>query len=378
MLAAFRENSESNLAGASEHPPTRLASAAALKCFILAVVSGSAVNLTAEEDIAAKSPPAVSESQKPTRTTALPVLPQHLLSGRPLLDWGSRFPISPPKIQLIGATQESPSSAALDSPIDETRLLLQQLGELESLSTVEPPAGESSDIRNLDTVQPTDTNQTPTSSAPPLMIPRLIDRPDEIDDQNVGPIPTRPAKAITTTIPVIPETDAELLPPGISRKTTDSKPSDAVQAEGTPPSIYEATPRLLTQSDAPAAASSEQQTGLASVWELAAAQLVSTFLGVMLAVGLFLLIRAAAGKFFGTQLGVTFQFGSAKKASTLSKTDDESAHVVPFGSQNSLDVSGNTGEPSQEPGRVAGVSSQEPGKPQSEESPASVPLRRAA
>lgn len=229
-----------------------------------------------------------------------------------VLDWGSRA--SGTGIELTGGVQkETPAERVIQSSdeLDESSLLFQQLGELESPESPGP--------------------------APPLTIPGLIDRPDEIDDHHVAPIPTRPTDSVSgspsnpvnTTIPVVPDpsdgTPAIVDKPA-ARPDVIAEPANRSAAE---PSVYDAAPRLLTQSDSSSSRvdSEERET---SVWELAAAQLVSTFLGVVLAAGLFLLVRAAASKFFGTRLGVTFQFGRPTKAAAGVSSGGDSTGVVPF------------------------------------------------
>ena len=348
------------------------------------------------EELAAPSqplsqPPSKTKTEGPKRANApaLPVTPHRVISGKPLLNWGDRYPTL--KIQLIGATQESPGSATTDGTTDETKLLIQQLGELETWTTIEPPAGEGSDIRNLETGRLVDAGQG-TKPPPPLIIPGLIDRPDGIDDQNVAPIPTRPTdsiegspqRSVTTTIPVVPDADGQSPPASLPQHRSvnrDNQPAIAAENSASQNSVYETTPQLLTQTgDATATLSATVGTNdsPASVWQIAAAQLVATFLGVVLAVGIFLLTRAAAMRLFGTRLGVTFHFGSTMSATAASRANDESSHVVPFGSPNSLDASTIASQSPQETDRTSGVTDLAQNKTEGEEQPASVPLRRAA
>jgi hypothetical protein len=335
MLAFFRENLRFEMVKASQPPTFKPVSAVALRCCILSIVIGTASTLTAGEvtsDVEATSPPPAS-----------------------------------PRGDVTGES-------------DETRLLIEQLNKLKIWSTIEPPAGEGSDIRRVG------PNKTPVigqelESSPPLIIPGLIDRPDGIDDQNVGPIPTRStdtvegsaSEAVTTTIPVVPETiDA---PPKrvIRNAASDHNP---FQAKPTPDSlvnVYEAAPRLLAQSaDPTTAAITKTSDNSESIWQLAAPQLVATFLGVVLAVGLFLLIRVATVKLFGTHLGVTFQFGSTSDSSAQPTSRDTSADVVPFGTQSSQTQittstaqpdgpkhAGDVADPADFPFRVVGTSNGE-------------------
>ena len=318
------------------------------------------------------------QDQKPTSAPTLPSPPQQVGSGSVLLNWGNRFQTS--QIQLTGVTQATQPSSTSDGTTDETGLLIQQLGELETWSPIPPPAGEGSNIRNRDVIQRNFTGQTNQPSLP-MVIPGLIDRPDGIDDQNVAPIPTRPtdsiegsaSESVTTTIPVVPEANNQSPPSQLPQNESGNRDRQSVIAArngDSQTSVYDATPQLLTHAnDATFAATSGTNDNTASVWQTATAQLVATFLGVVLAVGLFLLIRAAAVQLFGTQLGVTFHFGSAKSASTEAKGDDEAADVVPFGVQSSHDATvppieqpeetkraGRVADPTDFPFRVVGSS----------------------
>ena len=265
-----------------------------------------------------------------------------------LLDWGNRTPSS--GIALTAGTQDNPSTESAEkvrsvSDKDESSLLLKQLDQLES-RTASKPAAELN---------------------PPLIIPRLIKRPDGIDDSNVGPIPTRPtetvsgspSEATTTTIPIVPDLSDRVPPLAAGKPAKDSAAETTVPKDDQESSVYDAAPRLLTQSDGATLVtaisdSDGSESSETTVWQLAAAQLISTFLGVIFAVGLFLLIRAAASKYFGTRLGVTFQFGLAANSTARPNVTDESADVVPFGETSRPASSGSTSQPN-EPKRAGGV-----------------------
>lgn len=262
-----------------------------------------------------REPVVVSEElgRRPGRLTHSLVESTSGIPGNLVLDWGRRAPGT--EIELTAGVQDEPSSEDSNESTDETdesRLLLEQLGVLESPESPVP--------------------------VPPLMIPGLIDRPDEIDDRHVSPIPTRPTDSVsgtssspvTTTIPVVPDS-LDGTPAIVDRPSVPSDKSDETAEGLTTPSgsVYDAAPRLLTQSDSSSAPVNSGKHD-ASVWELAAAQLLSTFLGVVLAVGLFLLVRAAASRFFGTRLGVTFQFGKPSMAEDSVPSGDDSTSVVPF------------------------------------------------
>jgi hypothetical protein len=306
----------------------------------------------------------VPRSQKPTSPPVLPSLAQQVGSGRPLLNWGNRFPTS--KIQLIGATQTAQPASTSDGPTDETRLLIHQLGELETWSPIAPPTGEGSDLRNRDVVQ-RNVGGPATRPSPPMVIPDLIDRPDGIDDQNVAPIPTRPTDAIegsesesvTTTIPVVPDSSDQSPPSPLPQNETGNgnrESANAAQSGDLRSNVYDATPQLLTHTnDATFAATTRLHDNSASVWQLATAQLAATFLGIVLAVCVFLLVRVAAVKLFGTRLGVTFHIGSTESASSESKGDNEAADVVPFGVKSSYDTAVIPNQQTEETKRAGGV-----------------------
>ncbi|MGZ0171796.1 MAG: hypothetical protein ACKVHE_19815 [Planctomycetales bacterium] len=333
MLAYFRDKLRFELVGAVQPAPFKRGSAIALKFCLLSIVVGISSRLPAGEmtsDVKVTSPPSSHDD-------------------------------------ATGAS-------------DETRLLIEQLNKLEIWSAIEPPAGEGADIPSRKTASRGGEKQT-VEPPPPLIIPGLIDRPDEIDDQNVGPIPTGPtdtvegpaSKAVTATIPVIPEAiDA---PPKrvVSNASSDQKPDPAKQTANALVNIYETTPRLLTQSaDTTTAATTEPSNNSAGIWQLAAAQLVATFLGVVLAAGLFLLIRVTTVKLFGVHLGVTFQFGSTSDSSAQTSPIDESADVDSFDTQTSQTrvttstvqpdepkQAGRIAEPAEFPFRVVGTSNGE-------------------
>lgn len=259
----------------------------------------------------------IVESEEPGRRTSSvthPVVGSTSGIQRNLvLDWGRTAPGA--GIELTAGVQGEPTSENSNQSTDESdesRLLLEQLGVLESPELSVP--------------------------VPPLMIPGLIDRPDEIDDRHVSPIPTRPtdsvpgtsSSTVTTTIPVVPDS-LNGTPAIVDRPSVESD-ENAEAAEGlTTPSgsVYDASPRLLTQSDSSSAPVNSGKHD-ASVWQLAAAQLLSTFVGVVLAVGLFLLVRAAASRFFGTRLGVTFHFSKPSIEDGSVHSGDDSTSVVPF------------------------------------------------
>ncbi len=360
MLAAFRKKTESNLVQALKLSPFVLARVVAVSVCLFAISAGSIVSLATAGDVDPSSEVATSAP-----------------------------PASSP--QLTDPLSATPPAANSDETSDETRLLLQQLGKLETWTAIEPPAGESSDARHRESLSTGNTDQD-AESLPPLIIPGLIDRPDGIDDQNVGPIPTRPTDAIegssresvTTTIPVVPGADGQSPPANRSPRTTGKQdnPSTSNSPNGTSQdSIYDATPQLLTQTT-DATSSLPTTIGAndapASFWQIAVAQFGATFLGVVCAIGLFLIIRASAMRLFGTQLGVTFHVASSKSASAESRIHDESADVVPFGSQNKLTSGSTAVETPPETKRADGTT--DPGQDQTptEEQPASVPLRRVA
>ncbi len=358
MLAASREQNESNLVKALKLSPFVLARGVTMSvCLfaIFAILSGSSISLATAADVDPGS---------------------EVVTSTP--------PASSP--QLTDPLPAAPPASNSDETSDETRLLLQQLGKLETWTAIEPPAGESSDSRRRELLGTGNTDQD-GESLPPLIIPGLIDRPDEIDDQNVGPIPTRPTDAIegssresvTTTIPVVPGADGQSPPANHSPQTAarQDNPSTSNSQE----SIYDVTPQLLTQTTE-AASSLPATIGTndapASFWQIAVAQFGATFLGVVCAIGLFLIIRASAMRLFGTQLGVTFHVTSLKSSSAESRVHDESADVVPFGSQNKLTLDSTAVETPAETKRADGTT--DPGQDQTPtgEQPVSVPLRRVA
>ena len=245
-------------------------------------------------------------------------------------------------IELTSASQTEPLSSTSDSKTDEASMLFQQLGKFETWSAIEPTAGKTPEIQTREVAQK-NLNETATQPSPPMVIPALIDRPDGIEDQNVAPIPTRPTdsiegsapESVTTTIPVVPESIEQTPPiqlPQDGSSSDDRQSLIASQDDHSQTSIYDSTPQLLTQhSAATLAATTSSTDNSASVWQLAAAQLLATFLGVLLAIGLFLVIRAAALQLFGARLGVTFHFGSSNTASAETRSNNQSADTVPFG-----------------------------------------------
>lgn len=319
-----------------------------------------------------------SQEQKPTNA---PVHANRALqsgSANPVLNKGNSSPT--PTIKLTGASQPDQPSSAADIETDETSLLFQQLGKLETWSAIEPTDEKNSEVQNRD-VDNQKPNELSTQPSPPMVVPALIDRPDEIDDQNVAPIPTRPTdsiegsapKSVTTTIPVVPESMEQTPPMQIRQngsRNDDHQTLIAAEDDDPQSNIYDTTPQLLTQpNDATLAATAKSTDNSASVWQIAAAQLVATFLGVLLAIGLFLVIRAAAVKLFGTRLGVTFHFGSNSSTSTESKSKNESVDTVPFGVQSPHDSTttavpqpeetgraGDAADPTDFPFRVVGSS----------------------
>jgi len=321
------------------------------------------------EEVGAQSAVLSNSAPQEQQQTSVPVLairPQPADSGDSAFDWGDRSRTS--KVQLTGATQPEQPSSTSDGTTDETSLLFRRLGKMETWSAIEPPAGENPDIQNQD-VDQRNLNELETQTPPPMVIPALIDRPNGIDDQNVAPIPTRPTdsiegsapESVATTIPVVPESNNHSPPMQLPRN--DSRNDDrqtviATHDDTSQTDVYDATPGLLTQpNDATLAATIGSNDNAASVWQIATAQLVATFLGVVLAVGLFLLIRVAAVQLFGTRLGVTFDFGSTRSASVSAETksQNESADVVPFGVQSPGDATATPNEQPDETGRAGGV-----------------------
>lgn len=227
---------------------------------------------------------------------------------------------------------------------DEDGLLNLQFKSFGTWSAIEAEAATSPDIRTVKTTTKSDDDQNIDLSRP-LIIPRLIDRPDGIEDQNVGPIPTQPhetiqdssQEAVTTTIPVVPNAGEPVASRQANNSASDKgspSPDNDLDAQV---DVYDSAPQLLTHSDESlTAVRNTLNAPQASVRTLAVAQLISTFLGVLLAVGLFLLIRVATVKFFGVNLGITFRLGTASKASAKTISENDSADVVPFGTQTSL------------------------------------------
>ena len=293
------------------------------------------------KELATQSVPLSPSNSQEQETTNVPVpanRPLQADSGSPVLNGGNRSRTS--TIKLTGASQPEQPSSTTDDKTDETSLLFQQLGKLETWSAIEPPDDKNSELQTQD-VGKEKFNELSTQS--PMAVPALIDRPDEIDDQNVAPISTRPTdsiegsapKSVTTTIPVVPESIEQTPPMQLRQngsRSGDRETIIAAEDDDSQGNIYDATPQLLTQpNDATLAATTRSTDNPTSVWQIAAAQLVATFLGVLLAIGLFLVIRAAAMQLFGTQLGVTFYFGSKSSVSAESKSKIESADTVPFG-----------------------------------------------
>ena len=238
--------------------------------------------------------------------------------------------------------EESDVNASV-APEDESGLPKQQFKSFGTWSAIEPTAATSPDISNAKAPTKSNGHQDLDPSRP-LIIPRLIDRPDGIDDQNVGPIPTQPhetiqdspREAVTTTIPVVPNPGDLVASPRTNDSPSNKESTSPADDQDSQGDVYDSAPQLLTHSDeSPAAVPATLNDTQASVWTLAAAQLISTFLGVMLAVGVFLLIRVAAVNLLGVNLGVTFQFGATSKASTKTISENDSADVVPFGTQTS-------------------------------------------
>ncbi|NQV23141.1 MAG: hypothetical protein HQ518_02140 [Rhodopirellula sp.] len=310
---------------------------------------------------------------KPASVPAVPVRPQLAIPGQLLLDWGNRIPAS--GIQLTSGTQETSNAdgAGQARGSEEAQLLIQQLDELETWNSIDPPAGDGTAIRLPSQFGEFPRKSTKTKSgasaesSPPLTIPGLIKRPDGIDDRNVEPIPTRPThsvsgspgNAVTTTIPVMPESSDSLPKIGINNGASDTRTAATSPDGHAASNVYDSSPRLLTHSrnTDSAAATTASDGNHANVWQLAAAQFVSTFLGVIVAVGLFLLIRAVATKLFGSRLGVTFQFGSSARSAAHSGAEDESADVVPFDSSTSQSANSTAPAAKDEPKRAGGVAS---------------------
>jgi len=302
ILASIRKHTEYRLMSDLASPSSKLVVDVALKCCVILVVVGAVSSVNADET-------------QPRRQVN-----------------------SFQKIQH----KESDVNASV-TPGAESGLLKQQFKSFGTWSAIEPVAATSPDISNAKAPTKSDSHQKLDPSRP-LIIPRLIDRPDGIDDQNVGPIPTQPhetiqdspREAVTTTIPVVPNPGDLVASPRTNDSPSNKESNSPADDEDSQVDVYDSAPQLLTHSDkSPAAVPATLNNTQASVWTLAAAQLISTFLGVMLAVGVFLLIRVAAVKFFGVNLGVTFQFGATSKASTKTISENDSADVVPFGTQTS-------------------------------------------
>lgn len=302
MLASIRKRLEFNLMNDSASPSTKLVLAVALRCCVTLLVAGAVATATADETPAGKT-----------------------------LNGAEKF------------QQQEPDVGISANAGEEAGLLNQQLKSFGTWSAIEPVAATSPEVSHAKETPGGDADQTIDPSRP-LMIPRLIDRPDGIDDQNVGPIPTQPygtvegssQKAVTTTIPVVPNPDDLIAGPRIRNSAGDE--TSPLREEDVAPKVdvYESAPQLLVHADdSPAGSTTKPSDAQPGVWKLAAAQLVSTFLGVLLAVGLFLLIRVAAVKLFRANLGVTFQFGATSKPSAQTSSENEAADVVPFGTQTS-------------------------------------------
>lgn len=238
---------------------------------------------------------------------------------------------------------EDSDANASAHPENEARLQKQQFKSFGTWSAIEPAAATRPGISNAKAPTKSDGHQAPDPSRP-LIIPHLIDRPDGIDDQHVGPIPTQPhetiqdspREAVTTTIPVVTNPGDLVASPKTNDSPSNKESASPSSGEDSQVDVYDSAPQLLTHSgESPAAVAATLDDTQASVWALAAAQLISTFLGIMLAVGVFLLIRVAAVKFVGVNLGVTFQFGATSKASAKTVSENDSADVVPFGTQTS-------------------------------------------
>ncbi len=239
--------------------------------------------------------------------------------------------------------QDASDVGELTNAGDEAGLLNLQFKSFGTWTAIEPVAATNPDIRTGKTTIKSDADQNVELSRP-LIIPRLIDHPDGIEDQNVGPIPTQPHETIqdssreggTMTIPVVPNA-GELVASRQANNSASDKGSPSPENDlNSQVDAYDAAPQLLTHSDeSPTAVTNILNAPQASVRTLAMAQLISTFLGVLLAVGLFLLIRVATMKFFGVNLGITFRLGAISKATAETITENDSADVVPFGTQTS-------------------------------------------
>ena len=300
MLAAFRKRLDFKVVRAEASPSAELAFAFALRCCVILFVVGAAASAKADE----------SE-------------PVKILSG-------FRQP----------GQQPSAGNGSVDAR-DEADLPTRQLETFGTWSAVEPTSAAAFGVRNPEATTRNGIDQN-TQDLPPLVMPGLVDRPYGIDDQNVAPIPTLPNKAIegsspesmTTTIPVVPDARDIVARPRLNNSASDQEPPSRKSDADSQLNIYDSAPRLLAPSDeSPTSVVTAADDSLASVWQLAAAQLLSTFLGVLLAVGLFLLVRVAAVKHFGVNLGVTFQLGAASKPSVQTISENEAADVVPFGVQ---------------------------------------------
>jgi hypothetical protein len=285
MLAAFRKRLDFKVVRAEASPSAELAFAFALRCCVILFVVGAAASAKADE----------SE-------------PVKILSG-------FRQP----------GQQPSAGNGSVDAR-DEADLPTRQLETFGTGSAVEPTSAAAFGVRNPEATTRNGIDQN-TQDLPPLVMPGLVDRPYGIDDQNVAPIPTLPNKAIegsspesmTTTIPVVPDARDIVARPRLNNSASDQEPPSRKSDADSQLNIYDSAPRLLAPSD-------ESPTSVVT-------QLLSTFLGVLLAVGLFLLVRVAAVKHFGVNLGVTFQLGAASKPSVQTISENEAADVVPFGVQ---------------------------------------------
>ncbi|MDA1165515.1 MAG: hypothetical protein O3B13_20655 [Planctomycetota bacterium] len=269
----------------------------------------------------------------PEQRTVLPEL---------LLDWGNRTPSE--EIKLTGSVRdqtssdaEMPGTAQSDNAQDqiaqdESGLLLQQLGRLEEWTSIQvDPSRRQSDADTQPTSSSPPSNEVPQPlfegpltaidtgpATMPSVIPELIPRSTEIDDRNVGPIPTQvpltgnsqSRDPSATTIPVVPHRAGR----NSSRPLSNEPTTDELAA-----SIHDRTPWLLPGQKPDAASSSDTNStepapviasgSNSNLWQLAAVQVFATFLGVLLAIAAFLAIRAVAARLFGTALGVTVQVG---------------------------------------------------------------------
>ena len=213
--------------------------------------------------------------------------------------------------------------------------------QLDPWSAIEPEEQPNAPVLPPTTDGP-DTIKSEAGSGPPLIIPELIDRPDNIDDQNVAPIPTAPtetvdrstSQSLNTTIPVVPESPDVIPKQLISEPpATDDVPAPQ-PAESSPQSVYDSAPRLASHSEnASPTTPDDSDKATAGAWPIAWTQIFSTVVGVFIAAGIFLTIRFAAMKLFGIHMGVTFHFGSPDQTTALASSDNESAVTVSFEKQ---------------------------------------------